>query len=241
VSTSLETIFEELRHNLFRSYVFYLPGKLVEEAPIREEQLIKLAPLFDTILYIDTELVLNSYKQQPLQFELQQKRELLNKNTFKLLLQKDIQKPYQFDFLIKEYIKYVEFNLVATKWLLQQLDRYLPNTTKEIKIVLQLQCDCFKKHQQDIDQHLKLEKQLPNENINLLEFVSNNFKDLNDKISNIQINKPIATAVSTTVDVAAMAEKSANPSNSTQKKKKTPLITDEEARKYLLKTVFNVK
>lgn len=242
MSTPLETLFEELRDNLFRNYLFYIPSTLVEEAPLTAEQKTHLVPLLDYILFIDTDLNLYTYKQQPLQFKIYQKQDLLNANTFKLFTQKEIRKPFQFDFIIKEYTKYLEFNRVATNWLLQHLDVYLPNTTTEVKTVLQLQHANFKKHQQDIDQQLLQDKALPKEDMNLLEFVANNFKDLNHKLSAIQITNPVATTVATTVGSAVENEESATNSKHTKiKKEKRPLITDDEARKYLLKTVFNFK
>lgn len=242
MNPSFETLIQNLTSNLFSHFVFYLPHELFKGVELSEENRQNIEHNLDTVFYVDAHLKRHKHDNQSLYVEVLKKRALLNSNTFILLTQKEIRKPYQFAFILDEYQKILDFNLIVAEWMAQKITVFLPNTPQDVKNALQLQSDYFKNHQKELNNYLELAASTPQPPNDMMDFVASNFKELNNKlsamaqnqISQVEGEKVLATGIATKEKVETNEE----PIITINKKRRKQLITDEEARKFLLKTVF---
>jgi len=201
----------DIRDNLIRSYIFYIPDSIYEDLNRTAfKGIIKQADL-NKLGYFDNDLNVSTNLKLLRTIDFITKSKYLEKNILQLFKAKKELSTSEFNYLLEAYKEHVVAHTFITEELNRNLKKYFQNIDLEIINLFKLQAQAFEKHQKAISTHFgKLEE--PN-TFNQEEF-----------IKRFQENK------------FKIASKS-----SIKKDKKKPLITNEEADDFLLKTIFNVK
>lgn len=234
---SSEKTFNKLRINLYKSFVFYLPGNIFElqHQDLRND----VTQILDKIIVINENGNISELKNQPVLTTILQKQKTLDNNLFKLLDIRKNLKTAEFDFFVNKYLEKVNFCLYITKWLNDNLELYPFGINEEVKKAFQFQLHFFQEHFNNLNGQLNSNKnevqQAPD---NIVQFIENNFKELKETLTN---QKAEIGLVNNEHEKQFQDTNLTNEKELKKKKEKLILITEEEAEAFLLKTVFNLK
>ncbi|OUR90914.1 hypothetical protein A9Q87_13340 [Flavobacteriales bacterium 34_180_T64] len=210
--------FDIIRDNLTRWYLFYVPDTLKEHSKTIA-MLSSITPEhYNTVAYFEEEFKNSIDLEQLDHGKIITKGTILDQNMFTLFEAKETYDASQFKFLIEKYKEFLDTHCYITKWLYDNLPKFIKETPEDVINLFRIQYLAFEKHQNKFYDHFNLSP------AKLIE------EEIKKRISdpNFKIKVPNLF--------------DAKPENTPQKKqiKKTVLITEEEADLFLLNTVFNV-
>ncbi len=211
-----------LRDSLLQPCIFYIPKKGMNT--MGQELLVKneaLNSILDTIIYINKNLEFGSFDFKIDQVDIINKPELLYKNILILLELKEHYSKALFSVIIKKYIDIVSGYSVASRYLSDNFMLVFGTTKfKKIDNYFLIQADAFQLHLKQLNTHFSngIDKH-PIQQNEAIHYITKEFPNIP-----LNINKGIQKT---------------NKSKEKSKKKQPP-ITPQEAREFILKTVFNV-
>ena len=217
---NLDNIHSQLVFNMASPIMFFVPETLItKELEERyEPELLEL--FFNKILVIENDGSVNSLSKTTKITNVTSKNTQLDKNLFQLLELKETLKTYQFDFLIKKYYDQVNFFVLISEWLSENLETHFKELDPSISAYFSIQEIAFQMHFETLQTTFGMDL-LPNPK-----------------------QTEILEKIESMVPPLSAFKKAANEVPESEEKPKTEkkvLITNEEADRFLLETVFNVK
>lgn len=219
---SLEDKFLALQENLYKPLLFFIPKSIIPKDQVEFIELHEIGKLFNKVVLIEHNGASYELKYKPKLFQLLAKSSYLDKNLFALLDYKANLKAFQFDYLLQKYIVQLKFYIFISSWMDENLNAHITGVEDNISVYFSIQKTSFLQHKKSLKRT----------------FLLNEFSFLTPEEIVASIRKdipPIPLFDKTTNKVKIHTNKE------TKTRKKPTLITDEEADKFLLKTIFNVR
>lgn len=219
---SLEKKFLSLQENLYKPFLFFIPESIIPKDKKEFIEMRELVNFFNKVVLIQNNGAAYELKEKPKLLQLLTKSSYLEKNIFALLDYKANLKAFQFDYLLQKYIVQLKFYVLISSWMDENLNTHITDVKDNISAYFSIQKTTFLQHKKSLKKT----------------FLLNEFSFLTPEEIVASIQKdipPIPLFDKTTNLVKTQVNKETN------KQKKPPLITDEEADRLLLKTVFSVR
>ncbi|SNR80497.1 hypothetical protein SAMN04488009_0159 [Maribacter sedimenticola] len=208
-----------LVNHLYNPLLFYIPKNIIPKDELLKFNGISTDNFFNTPVLISKKnlihhgISINDYRV------ILEKASILNYNLLKLIDVRRNLNVEQFNTLIENYILHLRFYLFMTKWMNEHFTKYC-KTNQSLKSYFQLQYDFFNQHKLAIQTKFNLNIVVDLTSSQILTYLKNDTPTPLNNIINTDKNRDIKKETT---------------------KKKTVLITDQEARNFLLKTVFGLK
>ncbi|WP_435133039.1 hypothetical protein [Formosa sp. A9] len=217
------SIFETIRCNLTRVYIFYIPTsrwELVQDT-IYKDTVPK--ELLDTVVFLDKEQKTTADVSKFQKFHFAEKGLIFDETMFMLLDAKETLSAAQFDHLFKKYWEHLDSFTFIAQWMHENIHTCFVAPEESIVSLFALQRQCFVKHHE-----LMVQKYGQPEGNSWMD-------DWRNKIH---------TKVTVPVSLPDFQKKETKtlpvPKAKQPVKKKQELISDEEVDALLLETVFHV-
>ena len=119
---ALDKIFQKLKENLYRPFIFYIPKSIVPKENLHLVDNNKnLLGFFDNIILVKQDGAGYEIKHHAPLFELLQKESVLGDNIFILLSEKTTQEEQQFSYLLQKYTQELVNYVWISEWLQKNL------------------------------------------------------------------------------------------------------------------------
>ena len=248
----LDTFFDKIVQVLLQDVAFYIPSEIIPSAVYEKIQHKIPAHFLDELTILDIQHGFVAFEIEEFNKRIIQKPNYLEKNIFQLLKKRKELDTFELDYILKKYFDKVEFYAALINWLSENLSIYNKEKLDPTIIGLfEIQNEAYKKHLIELidtfystsEIQLKEAYHLPEllkaylpelisrfgkysktVNSSIIKINPDDFKDIE------KTNQPLTNTI---------VEKIQKPIK--KKIKKEPLITDEEAEDFLLRTVFNMK
>lgn len=239
---SIEKRFIELRGNLYKPLLFFIPKSILTQEVLESFGKEIQEHLLDTLLLIKQDGALYKLNNQPVLYNMFQKKTTLDASVFKIFEIKDQLKSQQFEFFIQRYFTEVDAYLYISDWLYNNRALCKQAINNEIKEAFRSQQQDLKQHLEDLKQHcLTIEEPIKKERSEILDFIQNGIPELKafltDRKSNKNENQEQEIKAEGKEDIVQIK----NGIKKTINKKKSNRITEKEAEDFLLETMFNIK
>lgn len=243
---SLDIFYTELVKPIFHNVAFYIPSALF---PTKHFESIKsqLPPLFlDEISILDVHYGIGAFEITEFNERLIKKPKLFEHNIFQLLKIQSELSPFEFEYILHKYFDTIEFYTALVDWLSVNLCIYNKDGIDVTTIGLfEIQNEIYKTHFSElINCFYNTDEIVLKQYYDISEIVKIYLPDLVSTIDLYNIKLPNDSIV----ELQNKEVKELEKNNSKEKKqpklknkiKKEPLITDQEASRFLLSTVFNI-
>ena len=240
---SLETFFDKLVEVLLKDVGFYIPSELIPTHLLKEMSDKIPNGFLDQLSILDISGGFGVFELEEFNNRLILKRTLLEKNIFKLLKKKKELDTDEFYYILDRYLDQVEFYCAIANWLSVNLSVYHKNEVNVHTIgSFELQNEFYKSHFIEL-----INLFYPSETIQLKEYY-----DLSELLK-VYLPDLIARfdkannelLVNSDIDLFQHEfkkdqDKMTKEKKTTKKRKKEPLVSDQEAEEFILKSVFNI-
>ncbi len=223
---ALEDAFNDLRSNLYKPLIFFIPKSLIPESKKEWLESPEFAQLFNKVALIEKSGEINELKSCPGLFQIMEKPSILNGNIFLLSDQKAALNSFQFNLLMEKYLEQLRFYNTIAKWMALHIAEHC-EIDDNIKSYFELQDDFFLNHSQEIEAKFKIDTTTLTKPMDVLEHVE---KDLSPFEKLIENNK----------SQNGITKLGRQMGQTKTRKTKPVLVTNQEAEDFLLKSVFNV-
>lgn len=241
----LQEIHSELVRKLWNNFLFFIPKeifdlKLLEQKPLKEFKEI----LFNKLSVIDFDFGALYYDPKIDNLRYLKKTKELNELTFQLIGEKKKFKDYEFSFLIDKYLEQVECLLYISNWLNNNI-HLIEDTTPTITGLFKIQSLLYKKHLKEIiRQFYSDKKNVVFTNHNTFRIIQSNFETFHKPLNLPPLPKLNRNLKDINLGETTETKVDKFPIEKTKKQKKVkkkPLVSEEEARKMILKSIFNIE
>lgn len=228
--TDLETFFNSLIPNLWEEFVFFIPDTNIPRDIIDKTQDFDLKKFLNKVLVMDTYDGPILYEEGRNNTKITLKATKLESNLYQLLEREKITSTLEFNFILEKYLEQVECLKYISEWMYSNLNQ-VENLDQTIKGLFNIQLSYYEKHLKVfIKQFYKNRIDYNKATFNLESIINSQIKEIVEKKENHNENKETHIAQNANL----------NNNNTPQKVKKQPLVTQEDAEKLLLKTIFNL-
>lgn len=206
----LQKVASVLNANLARPFIFYIPKEVISEDKIADFNIPFSESDFNKLKIIDKNGGIDWIGSNTQLIPILEKASILDNNMFLLLESKEKYTESQFQYLTQKYFTNLNFYVYISQWMVKNLERCIETIPAGIKANLEIQRIAFENHQVICSKHFQLPP--------------------------IKEDSLIRTWQS--IDQVFPIYKNPNPN--TNQVKAQPLLSDMEARAFLLETVFQV-
>lgn len=225
----MEELFIQIRDNLTKSYIFYLPDSLMKS--FEQMSILKSIPAdaFNQLGVIDSNQKISlDYKKVDF-ISMMNKVGILDENMYTLFQAKEDLKDIQFNFLIEKYIDFLDSHCFLTGWMYSNISSFITPVSEETINLFRMQSEFLEQHYTKVRKHFNLDPK--GRELNVKSIVDHYKEKFNDAKFSVKVPSKIPNVpIKETIQTKPRA-----------KKKKPVLITDEDADRFLLETVFHVK
>tara|TARA_R110000868_G_scaffold339309_1_gene600030 strand:- start:1072 stop:1752 length:681 start_codon:yes stop_codon:yes gene_type:complete len=223
---ALENVFIDLKNNLYRPLLFFIPKSLIPESKKELLGSPEFARYFNTPAIIEKSGESYELKSNLNCVQILEKPSILVGNIFILSDQKSSLDTFQFNVLLEKYLEQLKFCNTISSWMAKHIKIHC-EIEGDILGYFEMQDSFFQHHLGEINAKFNVNV-IPNtHHMDALEHIE---KDLSDFKTLFQ-----------TKDRNNTEQNLDNLAKQKNKRKPRPvLVTDEEARNFLLKSVFNV-
>ncbi|TYB74368.1 hypothetical protein [Bizionia myxarmorum] len=228
-------VFNTIRDNLFRSYIFYVPKQFYHYIePTFLANIIK-PEMVNIIAYSNLDREITTIPSQMDGFGMLGKGNLLNENLDWLLEQQESLSKKAFNRFLDQYLEHVGMYWVFSLWMSKNVGIDLPETTTVLQSIFDLQHQAFDKHLDELDSYFG--EQISQELSDPYQYI--------DMVSDVIEDVPIKQIETSDIAPEQIAEEPPKiepkePEIVIEKEEKEPLMTDAKARNFLLETVFGI-
>ena len=247
---STTNFLRELNEGLLHNIIYYIPSELIFEGILNQ---IKDLPdyFFDELSLIDINKgIYQIYNKDALEINqlLLKKRNLLEKNIFKLVdLNKDLT-PIEFQITIEKYFDQLQFYQFITDWLFANLKKYNEEELHFTFIgAFKLQNEYLSIHLNNIQKYFGASLQFEQANFTSEKLVTEYFPGLISTFSQAGSKNQVKTENENEIEISCdeKVQETTLPINQPGKKKprkkERPQLIDKEVEKMILETVFKVQ
>ena len=219
-------VLSNIRDNLSRSYIFYIPKQFYHYIEHTYISNIIRPDMVNIIAYSNLQHEITAIPSEINGLEILSKAKLLSENIHQLLEQQEVLNESAFKHLYDEYTDNASIHWVFTLWMSKNVLIDLPETSLDIKSMFEQQAVNFDTHLDKLESFFGKKETDKNLDIDeCLEMVMETVEEL----PLINASEPLGKFI-----------KADTTKKSVSRKKKEPIITGSEARKFLLETVFNI-
>lgn len=251
---SIEKLYSELIKNLWNDLLFYIPNTDLAIVFVEELKHIEKDKIINRIFVMDKILGPIEYKNNG-KHNILSKGTMLEDNMYLLLKKKRKFDGQEFSFVIDNYFEQAEFCFYITNWIHNDIESNKAlKLNKQLYGLFQLQYQAYKKHFQKLVKHFYPKKEnLPTGNFEVLTTIEKYFPELlkkynqNEKGTGIiaKTNIPIDDIKDDSTNIPQVEEMESktiarSKEQHSVKYKKQPAVTEQEAKKFLLKSVFGI-
>ncbi|MFH4964414.1 hypothetical protein V8G69_05360 [Gaetbulibacter sp. M235] len=238
---SLYQFYLDLIPNLLAELFFFVPEKEIREDIIEKVDFLKKYDVLNRIYVIDHYQGPIEYKKGRNNNRVLLKSSKLEQNIFDLIEKKSEVKDQEFIYVLNKYFELVEYLFYATNWMNTNLTQIV-QTEDTVIGLFHLQFMDYKKHFETLVKHFYPNKEAMSKgNFNAHEIIETYFPDVSKSLeqnsglyfNNINSEKK-TTKLNNATHLATTTDKK------TKSNDKKVLITEEEAEKLLLRTIFNL-
>ncbi|MDO1500341.1 hypothetical protein Q2T40_09385 [Winogradskyella maritima] len=222
----MKNTFNDLKLKKYKGFLFYFNDEIYDhlEKQLGPETLPK--SLSNKVILLDNDGKQEVISERTNLLPIYSKQQTLDEILFELgSLSKEMPENL-FITALRKYEAYLKFDLEWSIWMLSSLNVEQPINHNKLEKAFEVQFKAFQKHHFDVTDSFKLK---PTHNLPKMSFPKALLKRL-------KINKdnPVYKIPNSKDDNRKSKEKA------TPKRNKNSLISDEEARQYLLKSVFDI-
>lgn len=218
-----------LIHSLYKPLVFYIPRKLWAGLDDGKWLDKKFDPIFDTVVLLKEDGSNHVLNNGVSNYYMLSKGSVLDKNIYELLDLKAQLSLEAFSFLSERYSLSVAFYKKVSSWMLEHVKQDVSDINNETLKSFEIQKLAFNNHWDYIQEHFSVPE-------SVREYFLEEGLIAKDVIA---MRDFMSVAEYKPENIFDKLQKSTT--NSIKKKEKRLLITGEDAEKFLLETVFNVK
>tara|TARA_R110002049_G_scaffold125135_1_gene280748 strand:- start:3596 stop:4276 length:681 start_codon:yes stop_codon:yes gene_type:complete len=223
---ALEDAFNDLRNNLYRPLLFFIPKSLVPESKKELLDSPEFSRFFNTLAIIEKSGEAYELKSNPNHIQILEKPSILVGNIFLLSDQKAVLNSFQFSVLLEKYLEQLKFYNTITSWMALHIKEHC-EIEESIMEYYELQDTFFEHHLGEINLIF---------NVNVIPNM-----DPKDALEYIEKDLPAFEKLFQTKDRNYPEQNLDNlPKQKYKRKPRPELVTDEEARNFLLQSVFNI-
>ncbi|MFL1012091.1 hypothetical protein [Flavisericum labens] len=220
---------EELLKRIYMPSVFYFPKALFPNLSAETRQMLDVYGFFEDTGILKANGDVGSITTPVNALEIYKKEDVLNGNLFQLLEIKEGHQNKSFGFLFEKYLSQVKTWAGVYDWLLNNLEKQIPQEYHGQKPLFEYQCIVLDKHLTMLDQEFQF---------NIDETATTNVVDI---LAENEAILPISGLLSNDLQASRSGEAINKKQKVTKPSKKPLLLTEQEADEYLLERVFNVK
>lgn len=229
---TLDQIYDDMAKRLYIPMIFYIPRRIWSQFDEKKWEDEIFDNVFDKVVIVKPDGSDVLLEDEPSYFHLLIKKERLDKSTFRLLsLQKELDEK-QFKFLLNKYGTQLDFFRRISTWMVENIQKDIKDLNNETLMSFELQQTYFEEHwhyvQENFVEAPKIEKINTEAILNKKDFKS--FQDLMNP----------SGILSSSIKTNSNNEEATIVPKKPKKEKKI-LVTEEEAKDFLLRTVFNMK
>ncbi|TBN02751.1 hypothetical protein EYD45_11545 [Hyunsoonleella flava] len=213
---------DDLINGLYRPSIFYVPKIVMKDASEKSKQELIDIGFFDTSCILKADGSLESIKNGFIEIQMIGKTNKLDNNVFQLLKFRDQLATDSFLFIKREYMRHVSAIEVVYTWLLDNIGVETDCVTEQQRTWFEYQKNAVAQHDEKLRTKFSLAERVKRMD----------FSKMNIRVPNLFKNKRYGELFTESLEDHKRIKK--------QTKGKRYKLTDSEADKYLLKTVFNV-
>jgi hypothetical protein len=227
--TDLETFFNSLLPNLWEELIFFIPDRNIPKDVMDKIQSIDFKKFFNRVLVFDTYDGPILYEDGRNNKKIILKASKLESNFYQLLEKEKATSSLEFNFILEKYLEQVECLKYISEWMYLNLNQ-VEKFDQTVKGLFQMQLSYYEKHLNVfVNQFYKNRTDYNKIKFNLESIIKSQLKEIVEKKENHTKKEETQSAQNTSLN-----------NNTPQKVKIQPIVTYEEAEKYLLKKVFNL-
>lgn len=211
-----------LQEKLYKPFIFFVPESIVPEEKKESIEAKNLEPILNAIIFVDGKGLDRSLAQNPNLLELFGKNSQLDENMFLLLDERERLTSAQFNFLVEKYLEQINVFVHVSNWLNENLELYIAKVDDKIRAYFVLQKKAFQNHKELLHQNFTLNAIPQPQPQTVKDQIETTFKALGQFKTIKEKKQPTSILPAKKL------------------KKKSVLITKEQAEDFLLRTVFNV-
>ncbi|APQ18770.1 hypothetical protein [Maribacter hydrothermalis] len=222
----MEETLTDLIQKLNRPFLFFLPMSLVPKSEMEAFASIDIETFFDTVVLYDKNGEIKEISAGSRYVQLLEKPTLLGHNILRLLDEKAVLNTSRFNALLEKYVLQLRFFVFTSQWMYEHVDEHC-TVENNVKGYFKLQKTAYQNHREELESkfHVRVNTDLTSRQI--LDHLKNDpSTTLSILVDNVKENQYENAFLNTEIPKEAPLEK-------------RPLITDFEARSFLLRTVFN--
>jgi hypothetical protein len=224
----LEKILKELLIKLNRPLLFFIPKTLIPKEEIKAFDSTETEALFDKIVFYAVDGQVEEIIPGSGYIQLLEKPSLLEFNILRLIDEEAHLNSTQFNVLLEKYIIHLRFFVFISKWMDEHVNEHC-KIGENIKDYFELQSLAYENHKQEIETKF---------NVHII-------SDLTSRQILSYIKKDSSTTLPSLLSKDDTSKKICDlpvpEIKRVVKIEKEILITDQEARSFLLETVFDCK
>ncbi|TLP70126.1 hypothetical protein [Maribacter sp. ACAM166] len=225
---ALEKTLQDLIIKLNRPLLFFVPMSLIPKGEMEGLDAIELEAFFDNVVLYSTDGQINEIGSGSDYIQLFEKPYLFEKNILRLIDEQAGLNPSQFAGLMEKYILHLRFFVFITKWMDEHISEHC-DISENLKTYFEFQKNAYLNHKQEIETKFSLKIITDLSSSQILTYLKKDTPPSLYDLLNREEKSQVTTKLATT---------------KSQKKPNTDkqiLITDKEARSFLLETVFNLE
>ena len=241
---TLHEIFDDLFDNLTQNFLFYIPREILPVEVSKGLFNQEFTRLLNRFIVYDQNSAIRFLEDSTYATHNFSKGSLLNNNVFELLSKKQTLEPEEFSFLINKYYEQSETYFYISDWLNQNIDKFM---SKKLDLTISgyflIQTNYLKSHYKNILNHFYKEKdEIPRGSFDVLKTIEVQFPELFKSFKRIEKNNSGPEKKNTNqIQLDNIATASTKLKTGYERKKKVPLISNDEAEGFILEAVFNLK
>lgn len=223
---ALEEVFVELKNNLYRPLLFFIPKSLIPESKKELLDSPEFAKYFNIPAIIEKTGQSFQLKSNPNSVQIMEKPSILEGNIFVLSDQKSALEAFQFNVLLEKYLEQLKFCYTISGWMAKHIQEHC-EIKGDILGYFQMQDSFFQQHLREINAKF---------NVNGIAYSAPT-----ETLEHIEKELGIIKTLFTNNEGSVKEQEKGDHRKPTKRKSKPVLVTDEEARSFLLTSVFNVE
>lgn len=224
----LERTLKELVLRLNRPLLFFIPKDLIPTDNLEKFNIIEKEKFFDRTIIYNQDSQINGAISSWDYVQVLQKPTLLGNNMLRLVDEEASLNPSQFNTLLEKYSMHLRFYLFISKWMAEHINAHCI-IDKNIHGYFEFQKDAYQNHKREVEIKFGL--------LILVDLTSSEILRYIKKDTPV----PISEVINKDNEVPKNTEQENLDIQKSPKPKKQLLITDEEAREFIMETVFNQK
>lgn len=240
---SLHQFYQDLIPNLLTELFFFIPEKEFSDDIIQKLDFLKRYNLLNKVYVLDHHYGPMEYEKGRNHKYIFLKRSKLEQSIFRLVEKRSEVKKHEFKYVLNKYFELVDTFLYLTNWMNNNLTKFIEVENTVIGL-FHIQFEYFKKHYEELISNFYPNKEvIPKGVFDAHKIIDNYFPDISPRLEPVKTTLLSKLKAKEKIDeniLVINANTKDITDNQIGKKDKKALVTEQEAEKILLQTLFNI-